>query len=562
MPARESADSKTGLAEMIDIIQSNPYRLLGIYSNSPTKERVANHNRMKAFLKVGKAVSFPLDLPSVLPPINRTAENIAEADAKLTLPNEQLRYAQFWFVKATPMDDIAMNHLIAGNMDSAMSIWQKKDDASSLQNRIVCSLIRDDYATAIACTDKLYSLYSADFANLVLGESHITTTDNMAHAFLDELCDAVGAQKLLPYLSNNDWKQYIGNKIVRPLIESLQLAVNVAKESRRKGTNVILANARYASGLKLMNETKERLAQLKELLSVSDMQYQMIADKIAQEILQCGIDYFNNTVDDDAPQKASVLQNYALSIAVGKLAKDRCEENVGILNKIGKEYIVRKELAQLSIQIKNLRGEDTDKNPIYPGLRKLGLLSRTISDIEQIVDRSIPLLNSMKTKLGYDNALYIKMSSAIASSAINALVEIVNLQQTLKLGNEYELREIIGDAVVLMLKLGNIDMDAKTRYYYNSNKSTLDSINSRLNPSGGCYIATMAYGDYNHPQVLVLRSFRDNYLSTKNWGRAFIKAYYKYSPILVERLKNHKRVNQIVRNILDQFVIQLKKRNF
>ena len=50
----------------MNILQSNPYRLLGVYSNSPTKERLANHNRMKAFLKVGKPVSFPLDLSNYL----------------------------------------------------------------------------------------------------------------------------------------------------------------------------------------------------------------------------------------------------------------------------------------------------------------------------------------------------------------------------------------------------------------------------------------------------------------------------------------------------------------
>ena len=68
----------------MNILRNNPYRLLGVYSNSPTKERLANHNRMKAFLKVGKPVSFPLDLPQYLTSINRTATSVVEAEAKLT----------------------------------------------------------------------------------------------------------------------------------------------------------------------------------------------------------------------------------------------------------------------------------------------------------------------------------------------------------------------------------------------------------------------------------------------------------------------------------------------
>ena len=133
----------------MNILQNNPYRLLGVYSNSPTKERLANHNRMKAFLKVGKPVSFPLDLPQYLSSINRTEVSVTDADAKLTLPKDQILYAQFWFVKMTPLDDVAFNHLIAGEIDKAEDIWRKRECASSLQNRIVCALMCGKYAGAI-----------------------------------------------------------------------------------------------------------------------------------------------------------------------------------------------------------------------------------------------------------------------------------------------------------------------------------------------------------------------------------------------------------------------------
>ena len=37
-------------------------------------------------------------------------------------------------------------------------------------------------------------------------------------------------------------------------------------------------------------------------------------------------------------------------------------------------------------------------------------------------------------------------------------------------------------------------------------------------------------GDYNHPTVLQLRLFRDNYLLHKKWGQIFTKYYYKWGP--------------------------------
>ena len=76
--------------------------------------------------------------------------------------------------------------------------------------------------------------------------------------------------------------------------------------------------------------------------------------------------------------------------------------------------------------------------------------------------------------------------------------------------------------------------------------------------NGGCYIATMAYGDYDHPQVMILRQFRDEVLDKSVFGKWFIKTYYHYSPKLVERLKNHRNVNIIIRKVLNQCIKLIK----
>lgn len=78
------------------------------------------------------------------------------------------------------------------------------------------------------------------------------------------------------------------------------------------------------------------------------------------------------------------------------------------------------------------------------------------------------------------------------------------------------------------------------------------------NATTGCYIATMAYGDYNHPQVMILRQFRDEVLGRSLFGKAFIKMYYYYSPKLVMKLKNKKSANLIIRMTLNQFIKLIK----
>lgn len=46
----------------------------------------------------------------------------------------------------------------------------------------------------------------------------------------------------------------------------------------------------------------------------------------------------------------------------------------------------------------------------------------------------------------------------------------------------------------------------------------------------GCFIATAAYGHFSHPQVQLLRDFRDRFLLTNSPGRAFTNWYYRHSP--------------------------------
>jgi hypothetical protein len=70
----------------------------------------------------------------------------------------------------------------------------------------------------------------------------------------------------------------------------------------------------------------------------------------------------------------------------------------------------------------------------------------------------------------------------------------------------------------------------------------------------GCYIATSAYGDYNHPSVIVLREFRDNVLRKRILGRIFIKVYYFISPTIVKWFGKYETFNTFNRRILEYFI--------
>jgi len=91
-------------------------------------------------------------------------------------------------------------------------------------------------------------------------------------------------------------------------------------------------------------------------------------------------------------------------------------------------------------------------------------------------------------------------------------------------------------------------------------KSTAKQVGKSISTAtDGCYIATMAYGDYEHPQVMKLRTFRDEFLRKSYLGRKFIKLYYKYSPLLVEKLKDKPKINDIIRTLLDKLIKIIRK---
>ena len=392
------------------LITHNPYRILGVYSNSPKKDVLSNLNKMKAFLKVGKSVSFPLDLPRFLPSIERDEAIVSSAQTSIELPMGQIRHSLFWFMKATPIDEIALNHLFAGNMSQAKEFWSKKETVSSLLNLMACAVIEGDLDTLAIKADTLFQKYSGDFC-LSVNETIKLTSSELTELYVD-LLKKDGSYDLAKMMqvsgTSAEWRKITRGSLVKPIIDDITLAVSEAKSA--KG-----ATANYRAGETLMNSTKGLISQLRSLLGISDMQYQMIADKLATTILQCGINYFNDYDEDDAAHKAMVLQKYALEIAVGQLAKERCQENYDILKKT----------------ISNLPPKEViaEAKAITKELEKFCKLPDKIEHSITLLVNTRQHLCSIKAKLGVSNSFYLKLSTQVVGNALHNVIEEVNLAQ-------------------------------------------------------------------------------------------------------------------------------------
>ena len=212
-------------------------------------------------------------------------------------------------------------------------------------------------------------------------------------------------------------------------------------------------------------------------------------------------------------------------------------------------------------------------------------------DSLSLIDKAESLLNALdkntnviKSVFGDKSEEYLNISNEIAQTSMACLVHShnrFNKIMTFYTPIEYQQYFLREQKRIerLFEKIGTLEMGYETRERYENNIKGLkgnseDNGNSSedshwlLQENGmankvndvvtGCYIATMVYGDYNHPQVLVLRDFRDSFLAHFPLGQSFIKFYYKHSPGWVKALENKKTLNKIIKGILNTIINFIK----
>jgi hypothetical protein len=80
------------------------------------------------------------------------------------------------------------------------------------------------------------------------------------------------------------------------------------------------------------------------------------------------------------------------------------------------------------------------------------------------------------------------------------------------------------------------------------------------NKESSCFIATACYGDYDAPEVFVLRKFRDEKLLKTYLGKVFVKLYYTFSPFFASLISKSESLKKVVRNyFLEPIVSKLQK---
>lgn len=457
----------------LNLISNNPFRILGVYVNSKVKDIVANSNKAKAYAQVNKTVSFPSDFDKWLTPIERSITNINTATSNISQTNDKIKFAFFWFANANSLDDIALEHLSKGNVEKAKDIFSKKQTYSSLLNVGIISLIEGDYKAAINNYSILIHEYHfrKDFIDAVCGNQGRYTEDELVELFYETLFEVLSASEVLRDISENHQDyETIRQKAISHPISIINSELSVSKNADRSAVSQLLA------GTQLMENTKQALHTLKEIIGKEE-QYQLVADGIAKQILQCSINYYNNSDDFNSARKAYVLQRYAYSIAVGQRTKERCKDNVEILQETI-EALPPEEL-QTEVQI------------IYTKLSAFRKQQRSIANAIDLIKDCSPYLAAIKAHQGSNGSYYRRISTQVEEMALGCTINVVNSSlKKFEDGDNFEkymaiasLKSTLKEAWKATLYMGVLEIEEEAKKRYMAQRQSLKSILSQVDIS-------------------------------------------------------------------------------
>ncbi|MCB9047797.1 MAG: hypothetical protein H6556_00095 [Lewinellaceae bacterium] len=573
------------------LIKANPYRTVGLLVGATAREQERQIKRLKKYIHAEQAPQDDFSFP-VLGFLHRTVEKVDEAASSLNLNQDRMGAALFWFYNGNGItDEPAFDSLKESNWEISKTIWSKltsrreiiERNSSAYQNLstlLLWEAFKDGNINSSFFEEGISLKLQFLDSDFVLGFKALTTDDTfkvtkkeLQLLFLQQLQREIGQNgqmnsfQFLDIISRQDFlaKEEFLKSFVQKPIEEIEKKIEQAKAKRKNDeTKAIQA------GEALYVQTNNSLAQLKRALGSDHVKFASISDRVADEILQCGIDFFLHyrDTDTDPGEESMKLFRKAFLLAVGNITRQRCSENMDNLQ----EWINNKPEREKQQLIKE------DLVFIGSKLERFQRLPDKVENAEDLINSCKPRLMNIKRTLGETDDFFLKLSTAVAGNAQGMLVKAVNDAQAIfaQVGPSnpeagiYHLQSIIDKAYYVTSSMESMHMEPNLRAQFIKNKAAIEGIRSQISmlakrvqvsrsKNEGCYIATMAYGDYDHPQVKVLREFRDSVLQKSATGRWMIKMYYHYSPNLVDYMKDKKAVNRMIRNVLDRIINLIKQ---
>ena len=343
------------------LVGKNPYRVMGVYGNATSKEVQKNLSRIAAFAKVGRTEEFYTDFKVAFRvsfqrlnagsedthfKLERDEEMVAAAQAQLHSAGDRLLHLCFWWTCATPADEAAFRKLETGDLMGALAVWNRAHNVSAVVNAMTTSWLLADTATVGAKAEELFCTMGDELCALVDPTLRLEP-EALIRRFFVALTEVGCRVETLPQGTHEVWRRLWSEYAAIPYLRAIEKEVAAAASLG----NVPAENLQAAKRLKAL--AVRVLPQLKKIYADDVLAYQVQADKLAEAVLQRAIVFFNESGGGEAVYQAMPLQQYALSIAEGEQTRQRCRENVEILQRLLEKMPPKAVLPQ----VKTLRDE-------------------------------------------------------------------------------------------------------------------------------------------------------------------------------------------------------------
>ena len=430
----------------MDIITNNPFRVLGICSNATAKEVNAD----KGMLNVGEIINYPTDFLGILPLFKRDSNVIEQAVAQINLPQDKIKYALFWFMKLSSVDEIAINYLQIGDKAKALDCWSRQNDVSSLMNKGVLSFVMNNYDDAICCISQVIhdKRNRALFLQSIIDETFSISEAGLARLFIDTLYSEMPEEdwyiRFLELDMNGDDCNYILNRLFQKYNNEIDICIAQVPTLEDD------SEMAYDAGIKLINTSKPILEEAKKFMGDSCLEYETITDKLVEKIFACSI-----SCCEFSYENALELLKYAKTIAVKPQIKETIRKSIICI--------------EFEIEIAPIK---EDVYCITEKITQFENTKNTISTVKDLVNSCLPRLQNIKLIKGVKYDKYIGYSNIIASKAIKGLEEIIDNEKTFFANNKSDAQDVLR----LFNQIGELDMLPVIKDRYNLSQSKLKSI--------------------------------------------------------------------------------------
>ena len=456
----------------IEILGNNPYRVLGVWGNSPEREIRANLSKIEAMSRVGKATSFESDhllscdiadfiieyenrinfleiglqrtISYLRKPVeeniessketlkdwrsveqhiptwniypNRTKENIVNSKTKIASLKERVKYSLFWFCNYTPNDEKALKLLSEHKWYEAERIWSNRINFSACINYAVMQWAVRYYSGAIISILSIIhkDSFRKEFLSIFTNGAIELSEEELSQMFWDTLYEFPEAE-----LSTQDILRYGCEANLNPKI----LTEKDKEYILRKGLEIIEATIKdllRAASNQDKNDFKEG---------------RKVYDKIVKDAPNVLSRIKRLSGDDNYRYKllCNEIAEKLLDFAIHYNNDNKDEWNASAIALDYANYaltIVKddnlRERCEENISIFKTNKQSAILHYIESKLNEFQSSSVNISEVEKLYSDVHQKVGSIKTLAGNKSELYKNVSDRVVNEILNIVILICN----------------------------------------------------------------------------------------------------------------------------------------